>query len=51
VGLSIGVAEVDERGGLAALRSADSAMYQAKAEGRNRTVLASPDDSAEEIRQ
>jgi diguanylate cyclase (GGDEF)-like protein len=45
VGLSIGVAEVDERGGLAALRSADSAMYQAKVEGRNRTVLASPDDS------
>jgi GGDEF domain-containing protein len=40
VGLSIGVAEVGEGGGLAALRSADSAMYRAKAEGRNRTVLA-----------
>jgi diguanylate cyclase (GGDEF)-like protein len=44
VGLSIGVAEVGEAGGRAALKSADSAMYRGKAEGRNRTVLASPDD-------
>jgi diguanylate cyclase (GGDEF)-like protein len=44
VGLSIGVAEVDEQGGLQALRRADAAMYQAKAEGRHRTVLAPPDD-------
>jgi diguanylate cyclase (GGDEF)-like protein len=44
VGLSIGVAEVGEEGGRAALRSADSAMYRGKVEGRNRTMLASADD-------
>lgn len=44
VGLSIGVAEVHELGGRAALQSADSAMYRGKTEGRNRTVLATPDD-------
>lgn len=44
VGLSIGVAAVGARGGRAALESADLAMYRGKAEGRNRTVLASLDD-------
>ena len=44
VGLSIGVAEVGEEGGRAALQAADSAMYRGKTEGRNRTVVASPDD-------
>jgi diguanylate cyclase (GGDEF)-like protein len=44
VGLSIGVAEVREGGGRAALQSADSAMYRGKTEGRNRTVLASLND-------
>jgi diguanylate cyclase (GGDEF)-like protein len=43
VGLSIGVAEVAADGGHAALRSADCAMYTAKTDGRNRTVLARPD--------
>jgi diguanylate cyclase (GGDEF)-like protein len=40
VGLSIGVAQVDEAGAHAALQCADLAMYRGKAEGRNRTVLA-----------
>lgn len=44
VGLSIGVAAVGPQGGRAALESADSAMYRGKTEGRNQTVLASPDD-------
>lgn len=44
VGLSIGVAEVREQGGRAALQSADSAMYRGKTHGRNKTVLATNDD-------
>jgi len=40
VGLSVGVALVDERGGLAALRAADKAMYRAKVGGRDRIELA-----------
>jgi diguanylate cyclase (GGDEF)-like protein len=44
VGLSIGVAEIGEGGGRAALQSADAAMYRGKADGRNRIVLAAPDD-------
>lgn len=43
VGLSIGVAEVGEEGGRAALQSADSAMYRGKSAGGNVTVLASAD--------
>lgn len=46
VGLSIGVAEVRDQGGRAALGSADSAMYRGKTAGGNRTVMASPDDYA-----
>lgn len=44
VGLSIGVAEVRESGGLTALQAADAAMYRAKGAGRNQTVLASNGD-------
>lgn len=44
VGLSIGVAEVGEEGSRMALQAADSAMYRGKTGGRNRTVLALPDD-------
>lgn len=43
VGLSIGVAEVGEQGGRAALQSADSAMYRGKSAGGNVTVLAPAD--------
>lgn len=45
--LSIGVAAVDERGGRMALQRADQAMYRAKAGGRNRVVLAVPEDDDE----
>jgi diguanylate cyclase (GGDEF)-like protein len=41
IGLTIGVAEVGEEGGRAALRRADAAMYEGKAKGRNRTTLRS----------
>lgn len=44
MGLTIGVAEVDERGGRAALQRADSAMYQGKTQGRDRTTLSDIDD-------
>lgn len=43
VGLSIGAAEVGADGGQVTLRSADRAMRTARTEGRDRTVLASPD--------
>jgi diguanylate cyclase (GGDEF)-like protein len=41
IGLTIGVAEVGEEGGRAALQLADAAMYVGKAQGRNRTTLSS----------
>jgi diguanylate cyclase (GGDEF)-like protein len=44
VGLSIGVAEVRDGGGLRALQAADLAMYRGKNAGRNQTLLARPDD-------
>ncbi|MCX6401503.1 MAG: GGDEF domain-containing protein [Propionibacteriales bacterium] len=43
-GLSIGVAEVGEEGGRAALLAADAAMYRGKTAGGNVTVLSSTDD-------
>ncbi|MCW2606385.1 MAG: hypothetical protein JWO60_1078 [Frankiales bacterium] len=46
VTLSVGVAQVDSRGGRAALQRADRAMYRAKAAGRDRVVLALPCDDA-----
>ena len=48
VGMSVGVSEMGEGGGRAALQSADSAMYRAKSQGRNRTVLATSDDEGRE---
>ncbi|WP_164860598.1 GGDEF domain-containing protein [Rhodococcus sp. X156] len=39
IGLTIGVAEVGEDGGRAALQLADAAMYRGKSAGRNRTEL------------
>jgi diguanylate cyclase (GGDEF)-like protein len=47
VTLSVGVAPVDERGGRVALQLADRAMYRAKAGGRDRVVLAMPEDDDE----
>ncbi|MRK03195.1 diguanylate cyclase [Aeromicrobium sp. S22] len=47
IGLTIGVAEVDERGGRAALQRADAAMYDGKTHGRDRTVRV--DDDAEGV--
>ena len=44
VGLSIGVAEVGGAGGRAALLAADAVMYRGTTEGRDRTVLATPED-------
>lgn len=46
VGLSIGVSQVGEQGGRAALHAADAAMYLAKSGGRNRTVLAADTEPA-----
>ncbi|MCL3819322.1 GGDEF domain-containing protein [Aeromicrobium wangtongii] len=49
IGLTVGVAQVGEDGGRAALHRADAAMYRGKMQGRNRTVLhsLSPDDEEE----
>lgn len=44
IGLTIGVAQVGEDGGRAALHRADAAMYRGKMAGRARTVLATADE-------
>ncbi len=49
VTFSAGVAAVDAEGGTAALIAADRALYEAKALGRNQTVLAQPPVNGHEL--
>jgi diguanylate cyclase (GGDEF)-like protein len=45
--VSIGVASISERGLAATIQSADEALYQAKARGRNAIAIAAHDDPSE----